>query len=83
MKYTLQTQQQLVMKKYLNSNWITHVINLVAHNNNKSIDNLKYLNLSIKDSPECDILSALPKIIKFINKAEEEIENPRYWFFCK
>ena len=71
------------MRKYWNSNWITHVINLVSHNSNKSIENLKYLNLSLKDSPECDILAALPKIIKFISKGEEEHENPRFLFFCK
>lgn len=57
---------------------ITHVINLVAHKNLEIISGLKYLNLSLKDTPECNILSVLPKVTEFVQEGEETEDSPRF-----
>ena len=68
-------------EEILNSNGITHIVNLVAHNFSNSYNCFKYLNLSVKDNPDADIIDLIPKIIIFISLGEKEIDNARFWFF--
>jgi hypothetical protein len=61
----------------LQENLITHVINLIAHKPTKAYEGFKYLNLSLKDTLDSDILSTVPKIVEFIKAAREDTEEPR------
>lgn len=67
----------------LKDHGITHVINLISHEKSKNIDDYKYLNISLRDTPESDILCWLPSIIDFIDSAEAEDSDSRILFHCK
>lgn len=61
---------------------ITHVIDLVSHKKANTVQKLKYLHLSLKDTPDCDILDCVSQVTKFIEASEANEEEPRFCFYC-
>lgn len=61
---------------------ITHVIDLISHKKTNTVHKLKYLHLSLKDTPDCDILDWVSKVTRFIELSEAKEEEPRFCFYC-
>ncbi|CAI2375673.1 unnamed protein product [Moneuplotes crassus] len=43
---------------------------------------VKSLELSLKDTPDSDLLSIIEKVYKFIEVEKEKFESPKFLFFC-
>lgn len=60
---------------------ITHVIDLIAHRKLDKFPEITYLNLSLKDTPEGDVLTPLPDVNMFVETAIRDTPNARVCFW--